>query len=43
MVVLGSWLVLQIWWITAPVALLVLVWWLLFLVLVPRAYRQQQL
>ena len=29
------------WWITAPVAAAVLVWWWLFLVLVPRAYRQQ--
>ena len=24
----GSWLLLQIWWITAGVALLVLAWWL---------------
>jgi hypothetical protein len=38
----GSWWLLQRWWITAPLALGVLVWWWLFLVLVPRAYREQQ-
>ena len=31
----GSWLLLERWWITAPVALLVLGWWGLFLVVVP--------
>lgn len=37
----ASWLLWQRWWITAPVAGAVLVWWWLFLVLVPTAYRQQ--
>ena len=36
----ASWFLLQRWWITAPVAAAVLVWW--FLVLVPRAYLEQQ-
>jgi len=35
----GSWLLLGRLWITIPCAALVLVWWWLFLVLVPRAYR----
>ena len=39
--VVGSWWLLRLWWITAPVALGVLVWWWLFLVLVPGAYRDQ--
>lgn len=40
--VVASWLVLQRWWISAPLALAVLAWWGLFLVLVPAAYRQEQ-
>jgi uncharacterized membrane protein YczE len=39
-IILGSWLLFQQWWITLPVALLIGVWWLYFLVLVPRALRQ---
>lgn len=39
--VAASWTVLRLWWITAGVAILVSLWWLLFLVLVPAAYRQQ--
>ena len=35
----GSWLLLGRLWITIPCAALVLLWWWLFLVLVPRAYR----
>ena len=38
----GSWLLLHRWWITAPVVAGVALWWWLFLVLVPRAYREQQ-
>jgi membrane protein YdbS with pleckstrin-like domain len=38
---LGSWLLLQRWWITAPLSLAVLLWWLLFLVLVPASYADQ--
>lgn len=33
----ASWVLLQRWWITAPVVAAVLVWWWLFLVLVPAA------
>ena len=35
----GSWTVLHRLWISLPLALGVLAWWLLFLVLVPAAYR----
>ena len=35
----GSWAVLNRLWISLPLALGVLAWWLLFLVLVPAAYR----
>jgi len=38
----GSWWLLQIAWITALVFVAIAVWWLLFLVLVPRAYKQSQ-
>ena len=33
-----SWLLLHRLWITVPVAMVMLVWWLLFLVLVPGQY-----
>jgi hypothetical protein len=36
---LASWVLLQRWWITAPVVGAVLVWWWLFLVLVPAGYE----
>ncbi|WP_115009453.1 DUF6737 family protein [Synechococcus sp. N5] len=35
----GSWVLLHRLWISLPLALSVLAWWLLFLVLVPAAYR----
>ena len=35
----GSWALLHRLWISLPLALVVLAWWLLFLVLVPAAYR----
>ncbi len=35
---LGSWMLLHQWWITLPVASVMAVWWLLFLVLVPAQY-----
>jgi hypothetical protein len=41
MVIAGSWLLLHRWWISAPVALGVLLWWGLCLVVVPRAYRAE--
>jgi hypothetical protein len=39
--VAGSWLLLQRWWISVPLAVAVLLWWGLFLVVVPAAYRSQ--
>lgn len=36
----ASWLVLHQLWITLPVIVGVLLWWFLFLVLAPAAYRQ---
>jgi len=38
----GSWLLLQTVWITALVFTAIAAWWLLFLVIVPRAFRQSQ-
>ena len=37
--VLGSWLILHRLWISLPIALAVALWWGLFLVVVPRAYK----
>jgi hypothetical protein len=31
----ASWLLLQLWWVTIPVAMLVVAWWVLFLIVVP--------
>ena len=39
LVVGGSWALLHQLWISLPLALGVMAWWLLFLVLVPAAYR----
>lgn len=35
-----SWLVLKTVWITIAVSAVILVWWLVFLVMAPAAYRQ---
>jgi hypothetical protein len=40
LIVAGSWLVLHTWWITIPLGILIGVWWLYFLVIVPRMLRQ---
>jgi len=37
----GSWWWLRVWWISLPLGLGVLVWWWLFLVLVPAAYAAE--
>ena len=42
LVVGGSWAVLHRLWISLPLAFGVLAWWLLFLVLVPAAYRSAE-
>jgi hypothetical protein len=36
----GSWWWLHRWWLTLPVSALVLLWWGVFLLLAPLAYRQ---
>ena len=41
--VAGSWFLLQRLWITLPAAAAVLIWWVLFLILVPTAYRNGEL
>jgi hypothetical protein len=40
-VVTISWLLFRLWWLTMVVVLGVLLWWGLFLVLVPAAWRQE--
>jgi hypothetical protein len=40
-VVTISWLVFGRWWLSVVVAIAVLLWWGLFLVLVPAAWRQE--
>ncbi|MEM9483371.1 MAG: DUF6737 family protein [Cyanobacteria bacterium P01_F01_bin.116] len=37
-----SWVWLHRWWITTPVAMVILVWWYLFLYLVPKEYEVTQ-
>jgi Flp pilus assembly protein TadB len=41
--VAGSWLVLHLWWLTVPLAILIGVWWWYFLVLVPKMLQQMAL
>ncbi|AFY27877.1 DUF6737 family protein [Cyanobium gracile] len=41
-IVTGSWMVLHLWWITAGVSVVITAWWLLFLILMPAAWRQEQ-
>ncbi len=43
LIVSGSWFALHIFWITLPIAVLIAVWWLYFLVLVPRMLGQMAL
>ncbi|WP_204105562.1 MULTISPECIES: DUF6737 family protein [Spirulina sp. CCY15215] len=38
----GSWLLLRSLWLTAFVTVPILLWWLLFLILVPRMFRESQ-
>ena len=40
-IIFASWLTLHRLWITAPLSCVVLLWWWLFLVMVPASYRQQ--
>lgn len=41
-IVTGSWMVLHLWWLTAGVSVVIAAWWLLFLVLMPAAWKQEQ-
>jgi hypothetical protein len=40
LIVSSSWLVLHTWWISIPLGILIGVWWLYFLVIVPRMLQQ---
>ena len=39
LLVAGSWLLLHTLWLTLPLAILIAVWWIYFLILVPRMLR----
>jgi len=41
-VILGSWALLQLWWLTVAAAVVIGAWWALFLVLAPAAWKQEQ-
>ncbi len=41
-IVAGSWLVLHLWWVTTGVSVVIGAWWLLFLVLMPAAWKRSQ-
>ncbi len=43
LIVSSSWLTLHILWITLPLAVLIGVWWLYFLVLVPRMLQKMSI
>jgi hypothetical protein len=43
MIVAGSWLLFQTIWLTLPVAILIVVWWTYFLIIVPRILAAQDL
>jgi hypothetical protein len=43
LIVSGSWLTLHILWITLPLAVLIGIWWLYFLVLVPRMLQKMSI
>jgi hypothetical protein len=42
MIIAGSWLFHTI-WLTLPIAILIVVWWTYFLIIVPRILAQQDL
>ena len=41
-IMVASWLLLHLWWLTAGVSVVISAWWLLFLVLMPAAWKQEQ-
>jgi hypothetical protein len=42
-IVAGSWLVFQTIWLTVPIAILIVLWWTYFLIVVPRLLAAQDL
>jgi hypothetical protein len=40
-IIAGSWLVFKTLWLTLPVAILIVVWWTYFLIIVPRILAEQ--
>ena len=42
MIILASWVALRLWWLTAGVSAVIAAWWLLFLVLLPAAWKEAQ-
>ncbi len=36
----GSWFIIHVIWITAIISMLVMIWWIYFLVLYPRMFKQ---
>jgi hypothetical protein len=42
-IIAGSWLVFQTLWLTVPVAVLIMLWWNYFLIVVPRILAEQDL
>ncbi len=41
-IITGSWLVLKSLWITLPLTIAIIVWWMYFLVIVPRLLREMR-
>ncbi|PSB57318.1 DUF6737 family protein [Chamaesiphon polymorphus] len=42
-IIAGSWLVFHTLWLTVPVAVLIILWWTYFLIIVPRILATQDL
>ncbi len=43
MIIAGSWLLFQTLWLSLPVAILIVIWWTYFLIIVPRILAAQDL
>ncbi len=43
MIISLSWWVLHLWWLSAGVGLVIVGWWVLFLVLMPAAWQNDQM
>jgi hypothetical protein len=42
-IVAGSWFLVHTIWLTVPIAILIVVWWTYFLIIVPRILANQEL